>query len=123
MTLVAKAALRAGIPLVIMTAIGLVLLNQGKADDGRSTLVTGVIVAAVAGATVIYEIEEWSLARQSAVHFLLMCVTVLPAIYLSGWATFDSVGDHVGVIAGFLLVGALIWSAMYAFHRWRDSRH
>lgn len=48
-----RATLLAGIPLAAMTTIGIVLPAQGKLADGRSTIAVGVIVAAVAGASVI----------------------------------------------------------------------
>lgn len=108
-----KAALLAGIPLVAMTAIGLALLARGEADDGRSTLAVGVIVAAVAGSSVVYQVERWSLRRQTAIHFAIMLVTVLPALLLSGWFPVDSARGVLTVLAIFLAVGAAIWAVMY----------
>lgn len=108
-----KAVLRAGIPLVIMTAIGVALLFQDKAADGRATLAVGVIVAAVAGASVIYDIAGWSLRKQSLVHLALMFVTVLPALLLSGWFPLDSAGDYVAVIGAFIAGGAILWALRY----------
>lgn len=99
--------------MVIMTAIGLALFAQGKPEDARSTLAVGVIVGAVSGATVIYQVERWSLTKQSLVHFVLMAVTVLPALLLSGWFPLDSVGGYLAVVGIFLAVGALLWGVMY----------
>lgn len=113
MRLPLRAALLAGIPLAIMTAIGVVLVAQGKSEDGRSTLVVGVIVAAVCGASVIYLVEQWSLKKQSLIHFAVMAVTVLPALFLSGWFPLDTVGGYFAVIGVFLVVGALLWGALY----------
>ena len=108
-----KVALSAGIPLVIMTAIGLALLAEGKTSDGRSTIAVGVIVAAVAGAWKVYDIESWSLRMQSLVHFAIMTVTVLPALLLSGWFPIDTPLGVLAVIGSFLLVGAVIWTVMF----------
>lgn len=104
-----KAVLLAGIPLVIMTAIGLYLLGQGKTDDGRSTVAAGVIVAALCGASVIYQVERWSLKKQLLIHFIAMAATVLPALLLSGWFQLDSVGGYLLVIGAFLGAGALLF--------------
>jgi len=105
--------LRAGIPLVIMTAIGVALLVQGKTADGRATLAVGVIAAAVSGASVIYGIDAWGMRKQTLVHFAIMTVTVLPALLLSGWFTLDSVWGYVGVVATFLGVGILLWAFFF----------
>ncbi|KTR83716.1 hypothetical protein NS220_18920 [Microbacterium testaceum] len=101
--------LRAGIPLVIMTAVGVALLVQGKTEDGRATLAVGVIAGAVSGASVVYQIATWSLRKQTLVHFALMTVTVLPALLLSGWFALDSIWGYIGVIATFLGAGILLW--------------
>ena len=109
MKTLAAVLLRAGIPLVIMTAIGIALLAQGKAEDGRATLAVGVIAAAVSGASIVYQIDTWSMRKQTLVHFAIMTVTVLPALLLSGWFTLDSVWGYIGVIATFLGAGILLW--------------
>jgi hypothetical protein len=113
MSLPGRAALLAGIPLLIMTAIGIALLAQGKTSDGRSTLAVGVITAAVAGASVIYQVGGWSLRKQSLVHFAIMLGTVLPALLFSGWFALDSAWGYAGVLAAFLSAGLVLWGVFY----------
>ena len=108
-----KVLLAAGIPLVVMTGIGIALLTQGNAADGRSTLAVGVIASAVSGGAFIYQVPGWSLTKQSVIHFLLMLVTVLPALLLSGWFPLRGIGDVCIVIGVFLAAGAVLWGAMY----------
>lgn len=112
-SLPSRATLRAGIPLLIMTVIGIALLAQDKAADGRATLAVGVIVASVAGASVIYQIDRWSLRRQSFVHFAVMSVTVLPALLLSGWFALEGVWGYLTVVGAFVSVGTVLWSIFY----------
>ena len=102
-----KAALLAGIPLVIMTAIGASVLMQGQTADRRSTLAVGVIVAAVSGGTVIYRIDRWSLPKQSLAHLELM------ALFLSGWFPLDSAAGVLAVIGILAATGAVLWTAVY----------
>ncbi|MDN5685970.1 MAG: DUF3021 domain-containing protein [Brachybacterium sp.] len=109
----AKVAVRAGVPAVIMTGIGVALLAEGEVEDGRSTIAVGIIVAAVAGSSVIYEVERWGLLRQSLVHVGVMVVTVLPVLLLSGWFPLDTVRGFLIVIGTFLLAGAVLWSMMF----------
>lgn len=122
MPLPTKAALLTAIPLVVMTAIGVALLAQGKAEDGRSTLAVGVIVAAVAGSSVVYQVERWPLRTQSAIHFAIMLVTVLPALLLSGWFPVDSARGVLAVFGIFLVVGAVIWTVMFLIARAVERR-
>ncbi|MDF2046939.1 DUF3021 domain-containing protein [Microbacterium sp. Kw_RZR3] len=113
MKLLGAVLLRAGIPLVIMSAIGIALLAQGKPDDGRATLAVGVIAAAVSGASVIYQVEAWSMRTQTLVHFVVMTVTVLPALLLSGWFPLDTGWHYLGVVAVFLGTGILLWAFFF----------
>ena len=75
-----KALLAAGIPLVVMTAIGVLLISQGDHANGRSTIAVGVIATAVSGSARVYQVPTWSLRRQSLTHLGIMIVTVLPAL-------------------------------------------
>lgn len=122
MRTIVRVALLAGIPLVIMTGIGLALLAQGQESNGRSTLAVGVIVAAVSASSVIYQIDRWTLRRQTAVHFAVMVVTVLPALFFSGWFALDSVGGVLAVIGTFLATGAILWALFYAIARVVERR-
>lgn len=113
MTLRVKATLLAGIPLLIMSAIGIALMVQDKPADARATLAVGVIVAATAGASVIYQIDRWSLTKQTVVHFAIMLATVLPALLLSGWFPLDSAWGYVAVVGVFLAAGFVLWAIFY----------
>ncbi|OUE25653.1 DUF3021 domain-containing protein [Clavibacter michiganensis] len=124
--LLLRAALLAGIPLVVMTAIGTYLLADGQAADGRSTLAVGVIVAATASGSLLYQVGGWSLTRQSVTHFALMLVTVLPALLMSGWFPVDTAGGVLAVVGIFLAAGVVLWSTLFlvmtAVERRRTAR-
>lgn len=103
----------AGIPLVVMGAIGTALLVQGDATNARSTFAVGVIIAATSGASVIYKVERWKLLTQSLIHFAIMLCTVLPALYLGGWFTLNAPIDYLSVFGIFLVTGAVLWLVFY----------
>ncbi|MBM7411580.1 hypothetical protein JOE38_001403 [Clavibacter michiganensis] len=111
--LLLRAALLGGIPLVAMSAIGAHLLASGQTADGRSTLAVGVIVAATAAGSLLYQVDRWSLTRQSITHFALMLVTVLPALLLSGWFPVDTAGGVLAVVGIFLATGLVLWTTLY----------
>ena len=115
-------AILAGIPLIVMTVIGVILLNQGQSENGRSTIAVGVIVAATSGASVIYQIEGWTLQRRTLAHFALMVVTVLPALLLSGWFALDTAGGVFLVVGIFLAAGVALWTIFYLIYRLTGRR-
>lgn len=108
-----RAALLGGIPLMVMSAIGAYLLADGRTADGRSTVAVGVIVAATAAGSLLYQVPGWSLPRQSIAHFALMLVTVLPALLLSGWFPVDTAGGVLAVVGIFLAAGLVLWTTLY----------
>ena len=112
--LIKIAILRGIIPLIIMTIISIIMKYQGiDPFQVRGTFIVGIIIASVAAASVIYEIENWSLFKQSVIHFLIMLVTVLPLVYISGWYKLNSVLDYVKVFGIFLFVGIVLWTISY----------
>ena len=112
--LIKKAILRGIIPLIIMTIISTIMKYQGiDSFQVRGTFIVGIIIALVAAASVIYEIENWSLFKQSVIHFLIMLVTVLPCLYISGWYKLNNVLDYVKVFGIFLFVGIVLWTISY----------
>lgn len=109
-----NALIRGGIPLIIMSGISLIMQWQNlEAFQVRSTFITGLIVAAVAAASVVYEVEAWPLSKQSLVHLGLMLVTVFPCLLLSGWFPVHGMADVLKVLGMFLLVGAVLWLIMF----------
>lgn len=64
-------------------------------------------------ASVIYELDAWSLRRQTAVHFAVMAVTVFPARVLSGWFRTQTVGGFATIGGYFVAVGLISWFLAY----------
>lgn len=113
MKLSTKALLFAGIPLLAFGLVAFGFFMQGKPDEAWPMISLGVIVAALLGGALLYWIDSWSLKKQSLMHFLLMLVTVLPALIISGWFPLNTPMDWVILIGGFLLGGAILWPTMY----------
>ncbi len=112
--LIRKAVLRGIIPLSIMTVLSIIMSYQ-KIDpfQVRGTFLVGIIGASVAATSVIYEIENWSLLKQSIVHFVIMTLTVFPCLLVSGWYKLNTSLDYLKVFGIFLLVGIVLWSIAY----------
>lgn len=122
MRLPLKLLLLVGIPLVIMGGIGLMLLGEGDTDNARSTFAVGVIIAAVSGASVIYQVERWRLLRQTLIHLAVMTVTVLPAILLSGWFDLSTGTGWLLALGVFALTGVALWLIFYVIFAILDRR-
>ncbi|WP_240510234.1 DUF3021 family protein [Virgibacillus profundi] len=108
-----KALLRGGIPFIIMSGIALLLYFQGKYSDAKGTFVVSLIAFFVGAASIIYNIEHWSLTKQSAVHFVIMLITIYPILLLSGWFTITSVFDAFKIFILFVFVGIILWSVLF----------
>lgn len=114
MMLIKKAIIRGIIPFIIMTAISIMMKYQGiDAFQVKSTFLVGIIVTSVAAASVIYEIESWSLLKQSGVHFAIMLVTIFPCLLVSGWFKLNNILDYIKVFGIFLFIGVILWSIAY----------
>lgn len=112
--LIKKAIIRGIIPFIIMTSISIMMYYQEiDTFQVKSTFLVGFIVTSVAAASVIYEIESWSLLKQSVVHFLTMLVTIFPCLLVSGWFKLNNISDYIKVFGIFLFTGVVLWSIAY----------
>ena len=112
--MIKKAIYRGMIPFVIMTSLAIFMRLQGTdIFQVKSTFLVAIIASSIASASVIYEIEKWSLFKQSIIHFIIMLFTVLPCLLFSGWYKLISIFDYLIVLGQFLLVGCFLWSIAY----------
>ena len=116
-----QAALVRGIgPLVFMTSISILLKRQGKAyQDHHGVLVAGLIMTITAAASVIYNIESWSLTKQIGIHYLIMVLTVYPLLVWSGWFEVKGIQSLLLIFLIFNLVGLGIMAIFYLYYRFR----
>jgi len=114
MAYIFQAFIRGIIPFGIMSIISLIMKFQNMDHfQIKSTFLTGIIISVVAAASVIYDVEGWSLGKQSAIHFVIMSITVLPCLFISDWFPLNHLGDYVKVIGIFLVVGLILWTVSY----------
>ena len=67
----------------------------------------------MSAASVLYDIEKWTLFRQTVLHFAVMLGTVLPLLFVSGWFPTRTAPDYLAIVGTFLLVGLLLWTAAF----------
>lgn len=82
------------------------------------TFLSGLLGSAFSAESVIWEIEEWSVARQSGAYFLIASLVMLPAAYLAGWME-HSLRGFLSYFAVFIAVFLVFWIGGYLAWRRR----
>lgn len=72
------------------------------------TVLCGILGAGFAAASVVWQMERWSLARQTGTHFLIISLVMLPVAYVCYWME-HTVWGFVSYFAIFLGIFILIW--------------
>ncbi|AGK98477.1 DUF3021 domain-containing protein [Clostridium pasteurianum] len=126
-----KAILRGllGIPVgvFISTTIGLIIsLIYGKlavipaANETVNPLsaytiqyVVSIVIGFVfAFGSTIFEVDKWSIAKQTTIHFLLTSIVFLPCAVLAGWVDSDFLSIAI-YFAIFIFIYIVIWISQY----------
>lgn len=68
--------------------------------------------AAFGGASVIWEIENWSLLKQTVIHCLVISVSMLPIAYCMYWIPHSFLGIASYIVI-FFFIYFFIWFAQY----------
>lgn len=109
-----KTLIRGIIPFLIMSLISLIMKMQNMDPfQVKSTFIVGIIASVVSATFSIYEIESWSLLKQSIAHFFVMLFTVFPCLLLSGWFNLEVPLDYLKVFGIFILFGIVGWNLGY----------
>jgi phage shock protein PspC (stress-responsive transcriptional regulator) len=84
------------------------------------TVLCGILGSVCAGASPIFQIDRWSLARQTITHFLLLSVTMITIASVCGWASpagFSLLGT-LSYADVFIVIYLIIWASMPLY--WRN---
>lgn len=82
------------------------------------TVLCGAMGTGFAMASVIWEIDSWSLAKQSGIYFSIVCVITFPIAYVANWMDHSIKGIlcYVGI---FIAIFVFAWIARY--FAWRSK--
>ena len=78
----------------------------------------GIYGAIWAGSSVIWENEDWSLFKMTAVHFLITSISTFPIAYFTHWMD-HSLAGMLSYFAIFIGIYAGIWAVLYGVWRKR----
>ena len=108
---VRNALIRSSIPFGVTLIIALWMNSQRM--DIRSVIFGGLIGMILAASSVIYDMDGWSVKKQSVIHFITMAITLLPCLIFSGWYTLKTFTDLMVLLGSFLLSGLALWLFFY----------
>ena len=76
------------------------------------TVLCGIMGAGFAMASVIWKLDSWSLAKQSGIYFLIVCVITLPVAYIANWME-HSVAGFLSYAGIFTAIFIAVWFIQY----------
>lgn len=76
------------------------------------TILCSIMGSAFAMASVIWEIDSWSLAKQSGIYFTVACIVMLPIAYAANWMEHSIIGilSYIGI---FIAIFVFVWLIQY----------
>ncbi|MGN1100020.1 MAG: DUF3021 domain-containing protein [Christensenellales bacterium] len=85
------------------------------------TVLCGMLGSGFAMASIIWELESWSIVKQSGVYFMIACVIMFPVAYIANWMK-HSVGGVLSYMGIFVLIFIIVWVAQYLGWKHRIKR-
>lgn len=76
------------------------------------TVLCGIMGTGFAMASVIWELDSWSLAKQSGIYFLIACIIMLPIAYIANWME-HSISGLLSYVGVFVAIFVAVWLAQY----------
>lgn len=76
------------------------------------TVLCAIMGAGFAAASIIWELDSWSLAKQSGVYFMIISVVMLPIAYVTNWMKHTILGV-LSYVAIFAAIFVVVWLSQY----------
>lgn len=76
------------------------------------TVLCAIMGVGFAAASVIWELDSWSLAKQSGVYFMIISVIMLPIAYVTNWMKHTILGV-LSYVAIFAAIFVVVWISQY----------
>lgn len=76
------------------------------------TILCGIMGTGFGMASVVWDVDSWSLAKQSGIYFSIACVVMFPTAYAMSWMKHDLLGimSYVGIFVAIFIV---VWLIQY----------
>jgi hypothetical protein len=84
-------------------------------------ILCGILGAAFAAASVIWEMERWSLAKQTGIYFLVVATVMFPIAYFAGWME-RTLGGFLAYFGIFVAIFVIVWIIQYLVWKTKIKR-
>lgn len=84
-------------------------------------LLGGLLGAGFAGCSVIWEIDNWSIVKQTGIYFLIISVIMMPTAYFTYWME-HSIRGFLSYFGIFTLIFIIIWFVQFVTGRHNVNR-
>lgn len=85
------------------------------------TLLSAVLGAVFSGASIIWEMDNWSLLKQTGLHFIIVSTTMMSVAYICEWME-HSVKGFVSYFSIFFAIFIVVWILQYTILKIKISR-
>lgn len=93
----------------------IVMKNQINAVMFQAIL-CGILGSCCAASSVVWEIENWSIAKQTGVYFFITSIIMMPIGYLNNWMEHSLIGFIV-YFTIFIVIFMIVWLIQYIFFK------
>ena len=76
------------------------------------TVLCAIMGAGFAAASIIWELDSWSLAKQSGIYFIIISVIMLPIACFTNWMKHTALGV-LSYVAIFVAIFVVVWLSQY----------
>ena len=76
------------------------------------TVLCAIMGAGFAAASIVWELDSWSLAKQSGIYFMIISVIMLPIAYFTNWMKHTVLGV-ISYVAIFVAIFVVVWLSQY----------
>lgn len=75
-------------------------------------LLCGLLGSAFAASSIIWEMDNWSIAKQTGIYFLIASLVMMPIAYFTNWMEHTILGFalYFGI---FVLIFIVVWATQY----------
>ena len=80
------------------------------------TILCGIVGAGLGGANVVWQVQKWSIFRQTAVYFAVACLIMLPVAYFMRWME-QSFAGFLIYFGIFVFIFIVFWGLSYWFNK------
>lgn len=75
-------------------------------------LLCGILGMGFAASSVIWEIEDWGIVKQTGIYFLIVSVIMMPIAYVTHWME-HSLKGFLSYFGSFAFIFAIVWVVQY----------